>query len=118
MARGGWTKQQILDTIQHGRAFGVINKATGGAAIEYLNPSTGRFVVVDATTGRILQISRSGMQPKSFGATIWTMSDFENIPFVTVAAAGKMENSELFLRFLRFERSLSFAHPMGSRFWE
>jgi hypothetical protein len=63
MVQGGWTKQEILDTIENGEAHGYINKKTGGATIEYVSRSTGKFVVVESTSREILQVSRSGMKP-------------------------------------------------------
>ncbi len=63
MLSRGWTKQEILDTIQSGKAYDVINKATGGPATEYVNPATGKFVVVDNTTKQVLQVSGPGFLP-------------------------------------------------------
>lgn len=63
MLSRGWTKQEILDTIQNGKAYDVINKATGGPATEYVNPATGKFVVVDNTTKQVLQVSGPGFRP-------------------------------------------------------
>lgn len=67
MVSRGWTREGILDTIQQGQeggtTYSAINKATGGAATEFVNPSTGRFVVVDNTTNQVLQISGPGFQP-------------------------------------------------------
>jgi len=67
MVTRGWTKQLILDTIaeakQSGTVYQVVNKATGGAATEFVSSSTGRFVVVDDTTRQVMQVSRTGMLP-------------------------------------------------------
>lgn len=63
MASRGWTKQDIVNTVRYGKAFEVTNKATGGRAIEYVNQSNGRFVVVDAVTRQVLQVSGPGHQP-------------------------------------------------------
>ena len=67
MGTRGWTKQVILDTIaeakQGGTVYGVVNKATGGAATEFVSSSTGKFVVVDNATKQVLQVSRAGMLP-------------------------------------------------------
>jgi len=63
MASRGWTTEEIVETVQNGRAYGVVNKATGGAATEYVNAATGKFVVVDNATNQVIQVSRSGMLP-------------------------------------------------------
>jgi Colicin E5 ribonuclease domain len=66
-SRGGWTKESIVDTIQQAQESGdvhaVTNKMTGGAATEYVSPSTGRFVVVDNATKQVIQVSDSGFKP-------------------------------------------------------
>ncbi len=61
--RGGWTKQDILDTIKNGTPHEAINKMTGGSATEYVNAATGKFVVVDNATKQVIQISKSGYLP-------------------------------------------------------
>lgn len=43
--------------------YKVANKATGGGATEYVSPSTGKFVVVDNATKRVLQVSGPGHLP-------------------------------------------------------
>jgi RHS repeat-associated protein len=63
----GWTKQGILDTIQQaqeaGTTYPAVNKATGGAATEFVSQSTGKFVVVDNTTKQVIQVSGPGFKP-------------------------------------------------------
>ena len=58
----GWTTQDIVDTVANGKAYNVINKATGGPATEYVSAS-GRFVVVDNTTKQVIQVSGPGFLP-------------------------------------------------------
>jgi RHS repeat-associated protein len=62
MVTRGWTKQEILDTVNAGKAFPVVNKATGGAATEYVGAS-GKFVVVDNATRQVIQVSGPGFLP-------------------------------------------------------
>ena len=62
MVTRGWTKQEILDTVNAGKAFPVINKATGGAATEYVSVG-GKFVVVDNATRQVIQVSGPGFLP-------------------------------------------------------
>ena len=63
MASRGWTTQEIVDTVQNGKTYSVLNKATGGAATEYVNPASGKFVVVDNATKQVLQVSGPGFSP-------------------------------------------------------
>ncbi|MGH9491125.1 MAG: RHS repeat-associated core domain-containing protein [Terriglobales bacterium] len=67
MTSRGWSKQEILDTVQQAREGGdvhtVTSKATGGAATEFVSPSTGRFVVIDKETGQVIQVSGPGFRP-------------------------------------------------------
>ncbi|MGC1202554.1 MAG: colicin E5-related ribonuclease [Candidatus Acidiferrales bacterium] len=63
MAERGWTKQDILDTIKNGTQHDAINRMTGGPATEYVNSSNGKFVVVDNSTGQVIQVSKSGYLP-------------------------------------------------------
>ena len=63
MGTRGWTKDEILQTVKNGVAHDVTNKATGGPAIEYVNPANGKFVVIDKTTNQVLQVSGPGFQP-------------------------------------------------------
>ena len=62
MVTRGWTKQEILDTVNAGKAFPAINKATGGAATEFVSAS-GKFVVVDNATKQVIQVSGPGFLP-------------------------------------------------------
>jgi hypothetical protein len=59
----GWTKAEILETVENGLPYKVLNKATGGGATEYVNPTTGKFVVVDDATKQVLQVSGPGHLP-------------------------------------------------------
>lgn len=67
MARRGWTKQAILDTMQEAQESGTVhtvpNKITGGQATEYINPVNGKFVVVDNATKQVIQVSGPGFKP-------------------------------------------------------
>jgi len=63
MARRGWSKADILETVENGAAHSVTNKATGGPATEFVNPANGRFVVVDNATKQVLQVSGPGFLP-------------------------------------------------------
>jgi hypothetical protein len=45
--------------------YEVTTKATGGPATEYVNPSNGRFVVVDNATKEVIQVSGPGHLPNN-----------------------------------------------------
>jgi RHS repeat-associated protein len=71
MARRGWTKEDIAATVQNGTPHEInaitgnplTNKATGGGVIEYVNPTNGKFVVIDKATNQVLQVSGPGFGP-------------------------------------------------------
>lgn len=63
MASRGWTKDEIMETVKSGVAHDVTNKATGGPAVEYVNPANGKFVVIDKSTNHVLQVSGPGFLP-------------------------------------------------------
>ncbi|MBB5343287.1 hypothetical protein [Tunturibacter empetritectus] len=46
MARRGWTADEITQTVESGSAHAVTNKATGGAATEFINPANGKWTFV------------------------------------------------------------------------
>jgi len=63
MAKRGWTPQQIDEAIEHGQQFAApnnVNPANG--ATRYVNPTTGRSVVVDNVTGELLQVGGNGFR--------------------------------------------------------
>jgi uncharacterized protein GlcG (DUF336 family) len=63
MHQRGWTLQQIEDAIQTGKAYTAVNEVnpTHGAT-RYVNPDTGRSVVIDATTGEVIHVGGDGFQ--------------------------------------------------------
>jgi len=63
MGTRGWTKDEISGTVRNGVPHDVTNKATGGPAVEYVNPANGKFVVIDKTTNQVLQVSGPGFSP-------------------------------------------------------
>jgi hypothetical protein len=60
-ARGG-TLEQIEEAIVSGEQIPAIHKATGNAAIRYVNPDTGQSVVVDTVTNTIIHVGGPGFQ--------------------------------------------------------
>jgi RHS repeat-associated protein len=67
MATRGWTAAEITATVENGTAHAAVNKATGGAATEFVNPANGKFVVVDNATKRVIQVSGPGFRPNYLG---------------------------------------------------
>jgi RHS repeat-associated protein len=63
MGTRGWTKDEIIKTVEGGTQHTVVNKATGGTATEFVNPANGKFVVVDNATKQVLQVSGPGFKP-------------------------------------------------------
>lgn len=57
MADRGWTSEQITEAIQHGEQHPAPNKVNpGNPATRYVNPTTGRSVVMDNVTHQILHV--------------------------------------------------------------
>src|SRR5207249_2858767 len=57
LAKRGWTKESVLDTINNPHATSeALNKATGNAATAYFN-ADGSYVSVDDITHEIIQVS-------------------------------------------------------------
>lgn len=50
METRGWTEGSIQEAINSGEQIRAINKATGNPATRYINPTTGKSVVVDDVT--------------------------------------------------------------------
>ncbi|MGH7868677.1 MAG: colicin E5-related ribonuclease [Candidatus Dormibacteraceae bacterium] len=64
MAARGWTRQDILEVFEKGQPSGVVDRTAGFTpATQYLDPATGRFIVVNDTTGSVIQVSRAGFKP-------------------------------------------------------
>jgi len=63
MQQRGWTQDQINDAINNGQNFPAPNNINpGNGATRYVNPITGRSVVVDDSTGAILHIGGDGFK--------------------------------------------------------
>ena len=63
--KGGWTDQQISETLNTGQPTPAPNLVNpGNPATTYLNPATGKWIVYDEATGEVLQVSAPGYVPK------------------------------------------------------
>src|SRR5260370_23714365 len=60
MSSRGWTPEQIDEAVQSGTRIDAINRETGNSATRYVNPTTGRSVVIDNLTGEVIQVGRDG----------------------------------------------------------
>ncbi len=60
MQQRGWTPQQIQEAFDNGEQVNAINKATGGSATRYINPTTGQSVVIGNTTGQVIHVGGPG----------------------------------------------------------
>ena len=61
MGKRGWTMQMIDDAITKGRSFPAVNKINPGhAATRYVNPLTGRSVVVDDANNEVIHVGGDG----------------------------------------------------------
>lgn len=57
MAKRGWTEEQIDEAWQNGKRYDAPNKVNAGnPAGRYVNPSTGRSIVVDEVLNEVLQV--------------------------------------------------------------
>jgi RHS repeat-associated protein len=64
MAERGWTQQDIQNVYQNGSTSTAIDRTAGGQpATQYLDPATGKFIVVNNTTGNVIQVSGPGFRP-------------------------------------------------------
>ncbi|MGH7152416.1 MAG: colicin E5-related ribonuclease, partial [Acetobacteraceae bacterium] len=62
MAARGFTPAQIDEAVRSGDRIEAINKATGGSATPYINPTTGQSVVIDNATHEVIQVGGPGFK--------------------------------------------------------
>jgi hypothetical protein len=63
MEQRGWTEQQITEAIQYGESYPAVNNINPShTATRYVNPTTGRSVVVDNVTGEVIHIGGDGFE--------------------------------------------------------
>jgi hypothetical protein len=63
MASRGWTREQIDEAVDHGRRFSApnnVNPAHG--ATRYVNPATGRSIVLDNVTREVIHVGGDGFK--------------------------------------------------------
>jgi hypothetical protein len=63
MQRRGWTPQQIDDAMANGQQFPAVNNLNPAhSATRYINPQTGRSVVVDDATHEVIHVGGDGFK--------------------------------------------------------
>ena len=63
MASRGWTPEQINEAITSGVSFLTPNRVNAGnTATKYINPTTGRSVVIDDVTREVLHVGKTGFK--------------------------------------------------------
>ena len=60
MKQRGWTDAQIAEAVANGAQFIAANLETGGAAMRYVHPVTGRSVVIDDASGEVIHVGGDG----------------------------------------------------------
>ena len=63
LAKRRWTKKQITQAITKGQKFKAVNNVNkGNSATRYVNPTTGKSVVVDDVTREVLHVGGAGFK--------------------------------------------------------
>lgn len=62
MQQRGWTPQEIQDAYDNGEQVPAVNKANGAAATRYVNPTTGKSVVIENDTGQVIHVGGQGFK--------------------------------------------------------
>jgi hypothetical protein len=58
MIKGGWTPEQIDKAVTSVNRIDAINKETNSSATRYVNPDTGKSVVIDNATNEVIHVGR------------------------------------------------------------
>ena len=63
MEKRGWDSAQIDDAVNSGQQFPAPNKLNpSNGATRYVNPKTGKSVVIDNTTGQVIHVGGDGFK--------------------------------------------------------
>lgn len=62
LVKRGWTPREIQDAYANGEQIPAVNKANGAAATRYVNPTTGKSVVIENDTGQVIHVGGSGFK--------------------------------------------------------
>jgi hypothetical protein len=59
----GWTQKQILEAFEKGQSFPAVDKTAGfSPATRYVHPTTGKSVVINDATGKVIQVGAEDFQ--------------------------------------------------------
>ena len=63
MSKRGWTPQEILDAYKQGVSYPASDVAAGGTpATRFVHPTTGKSVVINNATGRVIHVGGTGFR--------------------------------------------------------
>ena len=63
LMKRGWTEAQIQEAVEKGKAYPAVDKTAGGApATRYIHPTTGKSVVVNNETGKVIHLGGEGFK--------------------------------------------------------
>ena len=64
MVKRGWTPQEIDRVYREGVPSQVVDRTAGFTpATQYVDPETGKFIVINSQTGNVIQVSKPGFRP-------------------------------------------------------
>jgi hypothetical protein len=68
MGPRGWTLNDVIETLNSPEKYQAMDYRTTPyqPATRYVNPSTGKFIVVNDETGELVQVSGEDFVPKDF----------------------------------------------------
>jgi hypothetical protein len=63
MTKRGWSTDEIRDAFENGESYPATDLTNGGtAATRYVNPTTGKSVVINNTTGGVIHVGGPGFK--------------------------------------------------------
>lgn len=62
LLKRGWTPQEIQDAYENGKQVQAVNMANGRAATRYINPTTGKSVVIENGSGQVIHVGGAGFK--------------------------------------------------------
>jgi hypothetical protein len=62
LLKRGWTPQEIQEAYDNGEQVPAVNKANGEAATRYINPTTGKSVVIENGSGQVIHVGGEGFK--------------------------------------------------------
>jgi hypothetical protein len=62
LLKRGWTPEDIQDAYENGEQVPAVNKANGEPATRYVNPTTGKSVVIENGSGQVIHVGGAGFK--------------------------------------------------------